>query len=55
MELLAARNGMIPMTPHVGHMNYDAVPSVVYTHPEVSHTLPRTAILDRIGQDHESS
>jgi dihydrolipoamide dehydrogenase len=36
VELLAARHGMIPMTPHVGHMNYDAVPSVVYTHPEVA-------------------
>merc|ERR1719316_303199 len=36
VELLAARNGMIPMTPHVGHMNYDAVPSVIYTHPEVA-------------------
>merc|ERR1712216_90728 len=36
MGLLAARHGMIPMTPHVGHMNYDAVPSVVYTHPEVA-------------------
>jgi dihydrolipoamide dehydrogenase len=36
VELLAAQAGLIPSTKHVGHMNYDAVPSVVYTHPEVA-------------------
>ena len=36
MELLAANAGLIPKTPHTGHMNYDAIPSVVYTHPEVA-------------------
>jgi len=36
VELLAANAGLIPKTPHTGHMNYDAIPSVVYTHPEVA-------------------
>jgi len=36
VELLAAQAGLIPSTKHIGHMNYDAVPSVVYTFPEVA-------------------